>query len=144
MGSTVVWSQLVEHLTGFAHLATVRADGRPHVSKVAPAVDGDALWIATRASSRKARNIAEWPHVALMFEPRAEVYLDCDAHLVHGAETKQAIWTSGLFAFPLEGFFGSHDHPDFVLVRLVPTAAILMSQGEAGVRRDTWTRHVDA
>ncbi len=140
MASTIDWPQLAVHLTGFAHVATVRPDGHPHVAKVAPAIDGEMLWIATRASSRKARNVAANPRVALMFEPAAEAYVQADAELISDLTVKERIWTSGLFAFPLEGFFGSFDHPDFVLIRLTPTAATLMSQGDGGIRRDTWAR----
>lgn len=140
MTSTIDWADLVPHLTGFAHIATVRPDGRPHVAKVAPAVDRDVLWIASRVSSRKARNIAADPHVALMYEPRAEAYVQATGELITDLETRERVWASGMFPFPLEGFFGTYDHPDFVLVRLTPTSAILMSQDGAGIRRDTWER----
>ena len=75
-----------------------------------------------------------------MFEPRAEAYVQADAELVTDLGTKERIWSSGLFPFPLETFFGTFDDLDFVLIRLIPTSAILMSQGAAGIRRDTWTR----
>jgi general stress protein 26 len=140
MASTLEWSEVAEHLTGFAHVATVRPDGVPHVSKVAPALEGDVLWIATRASSRKARNVAAGSRVAVMFEPQAEVYVDADAELVDDAATKQRIWMSGLFPFPLDSFFGSVDNPDFVLVRLRPRSAIVMRHGVDGIGRDTWER----
>jgi general stress protein 26 len=140
MSSALDWTQLAGHLTGFAHIGTVRPDGRPHVAKVAPALDGEVLWVASRASSRTARNIAAHPQVAVMFEPRAEVYVQADGELVTDLATRQRIWTSGLFQFPLDVFFGAFDHPDFVVIRLTPTSAILMSQGDGGIRRDTWTR----
>jgi general stress protein 26 len=140
MTSTIAWADLVPHLTGFAHIATVRPDGRPHVAKVAPVVDGEVLWIASRVSSLKARNMAAHPQVAVMFEPRAEAYVQADAELVTDLATKERIWSSGMFPFPLEGFFGAFDDPDFVLIRLTPTSAILMSQAEGGIRRDTWMR----
>lgn len=138
MDSRLLWSEVVPHLTGFAYLATVDAEGRPHASKVAPAVDGDWLWIATRASSRKARNIAATGRAALMWEPRAEVYVDADAELVDDLATRERIWQSGLFPFPLESFFGSPDHPDFVLARLAPTRALVLSMSDDGIRRDVW------
>jgi general stress protein 26 len=140
MASTIGWSDVAEDLTGFAHLATVRPDGMPHVAKVAPALDGDVLWLATRASSRKARNLAAHPHAALMFEPSAEVYVRAEAGLMHDLATKERIWTSGMFPFPLATFFGTFDHPDFVLVQLTPTSAIVMRQGTDGITRDTWER----
>lgn len=140
MASTIDWPAVAQHLTGFAHLATVRPDGTPHVAKVSPALDGDVLWLATRSSSRKARNLAAHPHAAIMFEPAAEVYVRAEAEMVHDLDTKRRIWESGLFPFPLAVFFGSHDHHDFVLVRLTPTSAIVMRQGETGIARDTWER----
>jgi general stress protein 26 len=139
--SSVLWPDVVPHLSGFAHLATVGVDGRPHASKVAVAVDGERLWIATRASSKKARNIAATGRAALMWEPGTEAYVSADAELVDDLATRRRLWDSGLFPFPLEGFFGSADHPDFVLVRLTPVSAVVLSAGESGIRRDTW--HTD-
>ena len=140
MASTTDWLEVAELLTGFAHLATVRPDGMPHVAKVSPALDGDVLWLATRSSSRKARNLVAHPHAALMFEPSAEVYVRADAEMVHDLATKERVWDSGLFPFPLAMFFGTFDDPDFLLVRLTPVSAIVMRQGTGGVTRDVWER----
>jgi general stress protein 26 len=134
----VRWTDLVPHLTGTAHLATVSADGQPHVAKVAPAVDGDVVWIATRASSKKARNVAETGRAAIMWEPRAEVYVAAAVDVVDDLATRRRIWDSGLFAFPLATFFGTADDDDFVLLRLTPRSATLLSQDASGLRRDTW------
>ena len=73
-----------------------------------------------------------------MFEPAAEAYVRADVELVDDLDTRDRIWHAGLFPFPLEGFFGSHDHPDFVLLRLRPTSAIVMTQGDSGLVRLTW------
>ena len=59
--TAIGWAEVASYLTGFAHLATVGPNGDPHVAKVAPAVDDDVIWIATRASSRKARNADALP-----------------------------------------------------------------------------------
>jgi general stress protein 26 len=140
MASTIDWPEVAGLLTGFAHLATVRPDGLPHVAKVSPALDGDVLWLATRSSSRKARNLAAHPHAAIMFEPGAEVYVRAEAEMVHDLPTKERIWNSGMFPFPLAMFFGTFDQPDFVLVRFTPVSAIVMRQGADRVSRDTWER----
>jgi general stress protein 26 len=132
------WSDVVRHLTGTAHIATVDATGRPHVAKVLPAVDDDAVWIATRASSKKARNAGATGRAAVMWEPGAEAYVQARVEVVTDAATKRRMWESGSFPVPLEGFFGAPDHPDFVLLRLEPTAAVVMSQGPDGIRRDSW------
>ena len=132
------WSEVAVHLTGQAHIATVRADGSPHVAKVWPAVDGQTIWIGTRATSGKARNLRANPGAALMFEPQGEAYVSGEAEVVTDLETKQRIWNSDIFPYPLAGFFGAPERDDFVFLRFTPRRAIVMSQGEAGIRRDTW------
>jgi nitroimidazol reductase NimA-like FMN-containing flavoprotein (pyridoxamine 5'-phosphate oxidase superfamily) len=49
----------------FATVATVSERGRPHVAGVLYALAGDALWFSTDLDSRKARNLADDPHVAV-------------------------------------------------------------------------------
>ena len=48
-------------------LTTLRADGSPHVVPVGAALDleHDCLWVITNAGSRKARNVAADPRVAI-------------------------------------------------------------------------------
>jgi general stress protein 26 len=132
------WTEVAAHLTGQAHLATVRTDGDPHVAKVWPAVEGDTIWIGTRAPSGKARNLRVNPGAALMFEPAGEAYVYGVAEVVTDVETKQRVWNSGIFAYPLEGFFGAPERDDFVFLRFTPERAIVMTQGDSGIRRDTW------
>jgi general stress protein 26 len=134
----VEWSEVVPHLTGQAHIATVRADGSPHVAKVWPAVDVQTIWIGTRATSGKARNLRTNPGAALMFEPQGEAYVSGEAEVVDDLATKQRVWNSGIFPYPLEGFFGAADRDDFVFLRFTPRRAIVMTQGESGIRRHTW------
>jgi PPOX class probable F420-dependent enzyme len=68
--NAVAWETAVERLSS-AHtywLATVRADGRPHVMPVwAIWLDG-AVWLSTAGASLKGRNLAR--------EPRCTVTLD--------------------------------------------------------------------
>ena len=49
----------------FATLATTSTAGRPHVAGVLFEAIGDALYVNTLRSSRKARNVAANPHVAI-------------------------------------------------------------------------------
>jgi general stress protein 26 len=134
------WTDVTPHLTGQAHIATTRPDGSPHVAKVWPAVDGETLWIGTRATSGKARNLRANPEAALMFEAKGEAYLYGDAEVITDLETKQRIWSSGIFPYPMEGFFGAPERDDFVFLKLTPRRAIVMTQGESGIQRDTWAR----
>ena len=132
------WSDVASHLTGIAHLATVTSGGDPHVSRVAPAIDGDTVWIATRATSAKARNVSAKPRAVVMWAPGAEAYVWADVDVVHDTPTKQRIWDSGVFSMPLAALFGSPDRDDFVLLRLTPTAATVIVQSESGLRRNVW------
>ena len=126
------------HLTGQAHIATVRADGSPHVAKVWPAVDGQTIWIGTRAASGKARNLRVHPGAALMFESQGEAYVSGEVEVVDDLATKRRVWSSGIFAYPLESFFDAPDRDDFVFLRFTPRRAIVMTQSDSGLRRETW------
>jgi general stress protein 26 len=132
------WSEVAVHVTGHAHIATIGAEGHPHVAKVWPALDGQTIWIGTRATSGKARNLRVNPEAALMFEPAGEAYVSGDVEVVSDLPTKQRIWDSGIFPYPMAGLFGAADRDDFVLLRFTPRRAIVMTQGDSGIRRDTW------
>ncbi|MGF1600294.1 MAG: pyridoxamine 5'-phosphate oxidase family protein [Acidimicrobiales bacterium] len=54
----------------FCTLATVSPAGRPHVAGVIYGLVGDALYVSTERTSRKARNIAHSPHVAVVIPVR--------------------------------------------------------------------------
>ncbi len=130
------WADLVPHLTGVASLATAAPDATPHVAAVAPILDGDLLWIFTRRSSRKARNIADNPGVALMWRPSAEVYVSGWAQLVEDLDTKTRLWLRTDLPFDPAGFFGAAENPDFVLVRVVPERGVLFDHSG----RSLWSR----
>jgi len=134
------WSDVATHLTGLANLATATPDGDPHVAVVMPVVDGDTIWIFTRASSAKARRIATNGRVALMWRPGAEAYVHGTASLVHDLATKQRLWSLPDLPFDPAGFFGSADHPDHVLIEVRPDRALVMLHDGQGLRRLTWAR----
>lgn len=58
----------------FAHLATVGADGAPHSVAIWIGTEGDRVVFFTQESSRKARNLARDPRVALSVVDRANPY----------------------------------------------------------------------
>lgn len=133
------WSDVTAHLTGVAGLATATPDGVPHIATVAPVLDGEVLWIFTRATSTKARRIATNPPVALTWRPAAEAYVYGEASLVTDLDEKRRLWARPDLPFDPAGFFGSVDHPDHVLVRVVPTRAIVMTHGPDGPQRLRWS-----
>ncbi len=132
------WTDVIAELSGLAHLATVGPDGRPHVSVVAPGIDGETIWIGTRWSSRKARNLAATPLAALVWQPQAEIYVDADVELVDEIATKQRLWDGAVFPYDPTAFFGSVDDPDYLLLRLSPTSASIMEMTVDGPLQRRW------
>lgn len=130
----LTWEDVAPQLSGLANMATASATGVPHVAIVAPVLDGPALWIFTRRSSHKARNLAANPGIALMWRPGAEIYLQGVADLVDDPADKARLWSRTDLPFDPAGFFGSPDHPDFVLIRVRPHRAVVL--GPAG--RAVW------
>jgi PPOX class probable F420-dependent enzyme len=51
--------------TNFAHIATLLPDGSPHSVPMWTAIEGDRIVIMTGPESRKARNLARDPRVAI-------------------------------------------------------------------------------
>lgn len=58
----------------FAHLATVLPDGSPHSAAIWVGTDGDRVFFFTQETSRKARNLAREPRVALSLVDRENPY----------------------------------------------------------------------
>jgi hypothetical protein len=66
------WREFVDAVPArTAKLATVRADGRPHVTPVWVARDGDDLLFTTHETSLKGKAIARDPRVCLCFDDEA-------------------------------------------------------------------------
>jgi PPOX class probable F420-dependent enzyme len=66
------WRELIDATPPHtAKLATVRADGRPHVTPVWVARDGDDVLFTTHATSLKAKAIARDPRVCLCLDDEA-------------------------------------------------------------------------
>ena len=134
------WNDVAAHLTGLANLATATPDGAPHVSVVMPYVEGDVVWVFTRASSGKARRVAANGQVALMWRPGPEAYLYGTATVVADLDEKQRLWAKPDLPFPPAGFFGTVDNPDHVLLRIEPQRAVVMVDGGSGIQRLSWQR----
>lgn len=138
----MTWDEVMTLLRGTppGHLSTVSADGSPHVSKVAFGLDGDRVWLATRRSSAKARNLRANGSLALMAEGNsAETYVWGRAEAVEDRTEIERVWHGGVFPFDLAGFFGSPDNPDVQFFRITPQRAVAMVAGAAGLERRTWT-----
>jgi PPOX class probable F420-dependent enzyme len=65
----------VRHLfedANYAHLATVLPDGAPHSVPMWVGLEGDLIAVLTSPSSRKARNVAHDPRVAISITDQAQ------------------------------------------------------------------------
>ena len=58
----------------FATIATIEPDGRPQVSVVWVARDGDDLLVSTVVGRRKQRNLERDPRVTVLINPREHPY----------------------------------------------------------------------
>jgi general stress protein 26 len=129
------WNDVTPHLTGLAHIATTGPDG-PAVAVVAPMVEGDVVWVQTRRSSHKARNLVVDPQIAMMWQSGSETYLWGTVEVVDDVPTKERLWS--LWPYEAAGFFGSPERPDVVLLRVDPTRATVMAAGPDGPSRLLW------
>ncbi|SCG48017.1 PPOX class probable F420-dependent enzyme [Micromonospora echinaurantiaca] len=68
------WRAFVSHGTRTGKLATVRADGSPHVAPVWFVLDGDELVFNTGRSSVKGRNLRRDPRAALTVDEEHPPY----------------------------------------------------------------------
>lgn len=130
-------------LSPLAHLATVGPDGAPDVSPVHPAWDGDDVWVMLSTTSRKARNVATEPRVAMHWqvsEAGDGVAVWGRATVHDDLETKRRLWT-GLFDYDLDLFSpgGPDDSPTTGFLRVEPDRALLLlAYGMGGTER--WRR----
>ncbi len=67
-----------------AYLATVYADGRPHVVPISPVLDMNRLVFATERDTQKVRNLEGDPHVAIGFDEYSEDWSQLKQLIAHG------------------------------------------------------------
>ena len=134
------WTDVVPSLRGLAHLATADTDGTPHASVVMAGVDGDHLWIATDRTSKKARNLAANPRIAIFWQPEEEAYVSGSVELLDDADTKQHVWDGEILPYDPARFFGSVDNPDLLMVKVNPETAIVQRVGPGGGTVERWSR----
>jgi general stress protein 26 len=132
------WSELTSHMTGLAHIATADVAGRPHVSVVSAVVEGETIWVFTRASSAKARNLRQNPQISMLWSPAAEVYLHGSVTIIDRVEHKRRVWTSGLLPYDPAQFFGTPENPDVVLLKIAPVSALVVTMDASGIAQHRW------
>ena len=124
----------------WAHMATVRPDGRPDVTPVHPCWEGDTLWIMAGTRSVKARNIGTNAEVALHWQVTAVgdgLELWGTAVLHSDLDAKRRLW-NGVFDYDLNLFSsgGPDGSPDVGFIAITPTRALwLGAYGMSGTER---------
>lgn len=106
-----------------AFLATVQADGRPHVAWVGIGFGPRTMWTATYRSSQKARNLRHRRDVALHWPERPDrlVFGRARARLVDDADEQRRLWDEQVLPYDQVAFYGTADNPELLFVELVPT-----------------------
>lgn len=130
------WDEIVDaaQRSGWTtYVGTVDRRGRPHVAVVAPGFREGTVWFATRASSKKCRNLRENAEVAFHWpvgNPEAPGELAAWGRaVVHDSdESRRRIWDSGVMPYDLTAFFGEADNPDLVFVEVAVRRARLQTQ----------------
>ena len=122
----LTWADVVERsrdLGGGAYLATVGADGRPHVAWVALGDRDGSLWFSTFRSSQKGVNLRTTPEVALAWPERADCLMFGRGvpRLVDLGPESDALWDSDVLGYDPTPFFGSKDNPELLFVEVRPT-----------------------
>ncbi len=110
----------------FATLATVSLRGRPHTAGVLYVLVGDQLYVSTDRSSRKARNVADNPHVAfaipvrrLPVGPPSLIHFQATADIVAPDDPDiRALLGAGELQ-PIAGH-GELERPDVCVLRITP------------------------
>ena len=126
------WKQFAFGTARTAKLATVRADGAPHVAPVWVALDGDEIVFTTGRATMKGKALRRDPRVALCFDdempPFSFVLIEGAAHVSEDADA--------LFAWStiLAGRYMGHDRaeefgrrnavPGELLVHVRPTRIV--------------------
>lgn len=138
---TMTWDDVLGYINGagLGHLATASVQGEPHSALVFVVRRGDDLYFTMRTTSNKARNLAANPRLSVMWQGNgAETYLWGEAQITQEQSIKSDLWNGGYFPFELAHFFGTEDSPGWCAVRIAPTRAIAMVQGEQGLSRRSW------
>jgi len=125
------WRAFVSEGTRTGKLATVLADGRPHVTPIWFVVDEDLLF-TTHATSVKARAIARDPRVCLCVDDQAPPYSYVMAHATASTSEdldEMLVWATRIGARYMgaeraDEFGRRNAVPGELLVRLTPTRVV--------------------
>ena len=108
----------------FLHASLATCDGdQPRVRTVSPIVEDDmSMWVTTRSTSRKVKQLRENPKICLAFvEPpdgdKAAIVIG-EARIIPDIEKKKRVWKLAPFDL-YEHFPNGPDSDDFCLLKIV-------------------------
>ncbi|HEX3623447.1 MAG TPA: PPOX class F420-dependent oxidoreductase [Acidimicrobiales bacterium] len=127
------WRAFLTEPARTAKLATVRADGRPHVAPIWFVLDGDTVVFTTGATTVKGRSILADPRVALCVDddrpPFSFVLIEGRAEVVVDDPDALLLWATRLGARYMgadqaEAYGRRNAVPGELLVRVSPTRVV--------------------
>jgi general stress protein 26 len=106
----------------YANLATCDGD-QPRVRIVSPVVENDmSIWVTTRSTSRKVRQLRENPKICLAFveppEGDKSVTVISEAQIIADLDKRRRVWKLAPFDL-YEHFSGGPDSDDFCLLKIM-------------------------
>jgi general stress protein 26 len=133
--------KLCVDLADGAFMATVQADGRPHVAWVGIGFGDQRMWTATYASSQKAKNLRHRLDVALHWpeHPERLIFARATARLIDDPDERSWCWEQGLLPYDQELFYGTKDNPELLYVQLTPSRVTLHG-GDPATPPRVWRR----
>ncbi|OWY59179.1 hypothetical protein B7486_75975, partial [cyanobacterium TDX16] len=140
----VEWDDVVRECSDAADgafMATVGADGRPHVAWVGVGFDGDRVWTATDRPSQKAKNLQAGSDVALHWpeDPKRLIFMRATARMVEDDDEVRRCWDSGVLPYEPTTFWSGPDDERLLFVELVPQTASVW-RGDITRPPDRWRR----
>lgn len=130
------WVDVVDAATASGwttYVGTADGAGRPHVAVVAPGFTEGRVWFATRAWSKKCRNLRENTAVAFHWPVGAagapgELAAWGTATIHDADDERRRLWDAGILPYDLAAFFGDPGNPELVFVEVILERARLQTQ----------------
>jgi general stress protein 26 len=138
------WADVVSgcaDLGGGVYLASVGADGRPHVAWVSVGYGDECLWFSTFGDSQKVKNLRHATAVSMHWPERGDrlAFARGTARLVTDRAESDQLWDDGVLPYDPAAFFSGKDDPLLQFVQVVPRRVTFRSLFEPTAPPRVWT-----
>lgn len=121
----LTWEELqaeCQAIADGAFLATVGADGRPHVTYAGVGFGPEVLWVGIYRRSQKARNLQHGNDVALHWpeDPERLIFGRAVARVVDDPDEKRGLWDGRVLPYDPARFYRGWDDRNLLYVELTP------------------------